>query len=60
MEASHGKMSQKEFDDYSMPMALDLIAVFSLLQEEVLDLLEQADKEGWTPDILIKKVEELI
>jgi hypothetical protein len=55
-----GKISHKEFEDLSNPLKLDLIAIFNLLEEDVNKLLSQSIKEHWTPDILIKKIGELI
>lgn len=58
--AKHGKLTQNEFDDLSKSFALDLVAVFSLIQEDVMKLLDKSIKEGWSADVLIKKVEDLI
>jgi hypothetical protein len=57
---NQGKLTQSEFEEYMMPMALDMQAVFNLIQEDVFKLIDESIKEGWTPDVLIKKIEELI
>ena len=58
-EISVGKITADDFDDLAAPYVLDLIAVFSQLKEDVLNELNRAVKENWTPDTLIKNIEEL-
>ena len=53
-------VNTKEFDNLSKNFALDLIAIYSLMKEEMFDLIKQAESEGWTPDALIKEVEKTI
>ena len=50
----------KQADTMSRDMEKDLEAVFNVMKDDVLALVQDADKEGWTPDQLIKKVEALI
>jgi len=57
---SHGKITHDEFDEYSQPLKLDLIALFSMMEEDANKLVQQSVKEKWTPDVLIKHIEDLI
>ena len=41
------------------PLVLDLIAVFSLLEEDVQKAINDAASSGSSPDNLIKAIEEL-
>jgi hypothetical protein len=59
LEVSVGKITADEIEDLASPYVLDLIAVFSQLKEDVMLLLDQSMKEGWTADVLIKNIEEL-
>ena len=56
----NSKISHKEFSELSSPLALDLTAVFNVMKDEIMNLLNIAEKEGWTPEQLIKKVEDMI
>ena len=58
--AKQSKLTQNQVDDLKAPLALDLIAVFSLIQEDMLSLLDDAIDNGWTTDTLIKKMGEII
>ena len=53
-------ITAKQADIMSRDMEKDLEALFVVLQDDVLALVDEAEKEGWTPDQLIKKVEALI
>lgn len=41
-------ITTEEFQDLSKPMALDLTALFSLMRDEALYIIEKAGREGWT------------
>lgn len=53
------KISQNEADYIQAPMEQDLIALFKTLNEAVFEIMDLAQKEGWTPEHLIKEVEDL-
>ena len=42
------------------PLELDLEAAYRVMQTDVLNLIEKAEREGWTPEQLIRNVEELV
>ena len=44
----------------SKPFALDLLAVFSIIEEDIVKMLDQAKKENWDAHTLIQKIEEKI
>lgn len=54
------KITSNQMDSLKRDLSLDLTSVFNLIEGEVQGLLKKAVKENWTPDELIKKVEELI
>ena len=54
------KIKSSEFNEMAEPMALDLTAVFTLMKEETMGLIRKAAKEGWTTEVLIKEIENLI
>lgn len=60
MDSVNVKLTRAEFDDMMMPLAKDMEALFNLMQDEVLELTKQAEKEGWTPEQLIKEVENMV
>lgn len=60
MVVKHGKLSSNEFQQMKDGYVMDLIALFNCLEDDVNKLVVKAEKEGWTPDVLIKKIEELI
>jgi len=53
-------VKSKEFDTIIAPMSLDLLAFFKLLEEDIYKVTNKADKEGWSPEKLIKEIEGLI
>ena len=54
------KNTIREVDTLSRDLEKDLEAVFNLLQGDIILLLDEAAKEGWTPERLILEVEALI
>ena len=48
------------FEELSQNFVLDLIALFSIMHEDVESLLDEAVKEEWTPERLIKEIEDKI
>lgn len=60
MESLNLRVSPKEFEKVSTPLELDLIALFKVMEEDVYGLIEQANKEAWTPEEFIRKSEELL
>jgi hypothetical protein len=53
-------INEKQFYELIQPFVNDLTAVFGLMHEDALRLLDTARKEGWTPEKLIAEVEKLI
>lgn len=56
----NNKITAQQFYGLSSPLALDLIAVFSLLEEDIIKLTNKAVKEGWSEDKLIQEISDLI
>ncbi len=54
------RITQDQFTDFSQPFVLDLIALFNLVEEDTVKTISKAQREGWTPDKLIKEVEKII
>ena len=54
------KITSKEFDGLSSGFELDLIAYYKQLEEDSMKLLNEAVREGWTPDKLIKQYDKLM
>ena len=51
------KLTQDEADDLMVPMSLDLMAFYKLLQDDILDILSD---ESLTLDEIIEKVNMLL
>lgn len=54
------KTTQNEFDDLSSTFALDMIALFANMRDDVMDLISRSEREGWTPDQLINEIVGLV
>lgn len=54
------KLTQKEVDRMMAPMELDLIAFFSQLQEDIVDIIDKAQRNNSTPDELIDDITGLL
>lgn len=46
-------VSAKLFEEESMPLSLDLVAVFSLMKEDIMETIQKALEEGKTPTEII-------
>lgn len=57
---SIGKLTEDQFNRVASSFQLDLIALFSILQEDVNRLVAQSIEEGWLPEELLQKIKELI
>lgn len=53
-------LTQKEYSRQAAPFALDLIALFQLMQEDALVLVRKARRENWTPERLIREITNLL
>jgi hypothetical protein len=51
------RVTSTQFDQLSSGLELDLVAVFALAQEQCLELLEVAEKEGWSTERLNSEME---
>lgn len=54
------KLSQKEVERMQAGLELDLVAYYGQLENEALELLEEAVNEGWTTDELIRRADQLL
>ena len=50
------RLTQKEVDRLMGPMELDLIAYFSQLQEDILTIIDRAERNNSTPSELIDNI----
>ena len=57
---SPGKLTEEEFNKIASSFQLDLIALFSLMQDDVNKLVNKAIEEEWLPDQLIQEIQSLI
>lgn len=53
-------VKQKQFDELSAPLVLDLVALFNLMREDIEMLVRKAEKEGWSPEKLIKEIGDVV
>lgn len=53
------KLKQAEVDEIARPMVLDLTAVFSLIEDDVNELIKTAIACDWTEDRLAYEIEKL-
>jgi len=59
-ERVNNNITSNQFDNLSSSFALDLVAMFNLLQEDVNKIIMQAQKNNLTPEQMLEKIEELI
>lgn len=59
MDIADKKYSSNEFNELIISIQLDMLAVFKNIEEDVIKLISQGRKEGWTVDELILKIEDL-
>ena len=53
-------LTQNQFEEMSEELSGDLTAFFNLLQDDILGMLDRSVKENWTPEKLMKEIEDLI
>jgi hypothetical protein len=53
------KLKQSEASQLQANMAIELIAAFRLIEEEVNELVEKAGKENWTVDKLETELQKI-
>lgn len=53
-------VTAKEFQQEASPLALDLIALFNIMQEDIQKTMAVGVKEGKRPEEIIKEIEEKI
>jgi len=53
-------ITAKEFEEEASPLILDLIALFNVMQEDIMDTFEQGVKDGKRPEDIIKEIEDKI
>lgn len=54
------KVTEKEFNTMSSEIKSDLTSLFNIIEDDLNELLVQAEEEGWTPDQFIMEVENLL
>lgn len=59
-ETNIRKTTQDEFDSLSSTFALDMIALFANMEDDVMKLIDRSKREGWTPDKLIDEIVGLV
>ena len=59
-EVGDPQIKQREFDRLSAPMELDLVAFFTLMEDDVSILLRKAKREGWDENQFINEVINLV
>lgn len=59
-ESLNINITAKEFQEEASPLALDLIAVFNIMQEDIQKTMEARIKEGKRPEEIIKEIEDKI
>jgi hypothetical protein len=60
MQTADSKLSHNDFYDMINPFVMDMTAMYSLMQEDVMKIVGQAEKENWTIDKMIHEIERLI
>jgi hypothetical protein len=60
MDIPERRLSTAEFQDLSLPLQNDLIAIFGVIGDAADRLLDKAVSEGWTPEVLIDEIARLI
>lgn len=58
-EKIDNRVTQKQADDLAAPMALDLVAVFDIMQNEILQAVRASVKEGWSPEKLLNEIKRI-
>ena len=59
MEIPGLKVAKEDFERISSPLELDLIAYFQVASDAVMDMIDTAKDEGWTPEQLITEIDML-
>ena len=54
------KVTEKIYNNLSAPFILDLIALFQIIQEDVIKTLNNGIKEGKTSEDIIQEIRDLI
>lgn len=54
------KITQNQYDAISRDLVLDLEAVFKVIEGDMKDLIRKSVRENWTPERLIKEIENSI
>jgi hypothetical protein len=53
------KLTEQGFNSIVAPFQLDLLAYYNELMKDVTQLVGQAEKEGWTNEELISKIDDM-
>lgn len=54
------RITSGQAEDLGRDLSLDLTALFNLMKDDIAELLFKAEEENWTPERLIKEIEELV
>ena len=60
IEIKDNKVNQNDFNRIVSTFELDMIALFSQMQDELTKIINKAEREGWRTEQLMQAVEELI
>lgn len=55
-----GRVSSAQFDQESESMERDLAVVFSAVEEEVAEAVDQAERERWDAETLLSRIGEIL
>ena len=53
------KVTASEIENLLQPLADDLHSAYKIMEESCHDVIQQAKREGWTEEQLIKEIENL-
>ena len=59
-EVRDGKLSGNEFQELSAEMEQDLIAVFKMMEDHVLNVVKQGVKEKWTVEQTVAEINKVL
>jgi hypothetical protein len=53
------KLTQNDIIEIEKEYSIDLIAYYKVLEAAIFELMDKAQKDGWTPEKLLKEVDKL-
>ena len=55
-ESVNTNITAKQYDQLSSSFVLDLVALFSIMHEDLTKLTQKATRENWTPEQFINEI----